>query len=149
MAVKRVLSTEDTNLSSSVIKANQKINYRDVDLSFEIKPSGDVYKKLDADAVKQSVKNLISTNFYEKPFDPFFGANITDLLFELADEFTAIEAEKNIRDAISYYEPRVEIVSISSNINQLQANTLDVSLTFRIINTIQEISIKTTLSRLR
>ena len=89
--VTKSFSTEDGNLSSSSIVSARTIYFKDIDLSMELKTSGDVYKKTHASAVKQSVKNIIMTNFYEKPFDPFFGANISGLLFELANDLTGEE----------------------------------------------------------
>ena len=61
----RIRSIEDGNLSST-IRTSRVSTFNDIDLTFEKKPSGDVYKKSDAAAVKQSVKNIISTNRLEK-----------------------------------------------------------------------------------
>ena len=57
----RVRSFEDGNLNST-IRTSRLQNFSDIDLLFDKKPSGDIYKKTDAAAVKQSVKNIISTN---------------------------------------------------------------------------------------
>ena len=64
----RAFSLEDKNLSTSTITTSRNRLYRDIDLSLAIKGNKDVYKKLDAAAVKQSVKNLVLTNHGEKPF---------------------------------------------------------------------------------
>ena len=71
----RQLSIEDGNLSSSILTSRKK-SYSDIDLLFERKPSGDIYQKTDADAVKQSVKNIVSTNRFEKPFEVFFPVQV-------------------------------------------------------------------------
>ena len=57
----RAYSTEDTNLSKSLI-SSRGTDYKDIDLAFAAKPAGDVFKKTDAAAVKQAVKNLLLTN---------------------------------------------------------------------------------------
>jgi hypothetical protein len=58
--------------------------YSDLDLLFKAHPiSGDVTVKTDADAVKRAVKNIVLTNYYERPFKPSLGGNIRGLLFEL------------------------------------------------------------------
>ena len=79
----RQLSIEDGNLKSSILTSRQK-KYSDLHLSFDKKPSGDIYKQQEAAAVKQSVKNIVSTNRNEKPFNVNFGADITGMLFELS-----------------------------------------------------------------
>ena len=143
----RVLSIEDGNLSSSIITSRDKL-YSDIDLLFERRPSGDIYKKTDADAVKQSVKNIVSTNRYEKPFEIFYGANITGMLFELADAGMGTHIEDQIQSAIEQYEPRAKILNIDVNSNT-DRNSLQVTLLFRIKSNEQEVELETTVSRLR
>ena len=143
----RILSIEDGNLSSSILTSRDKL-YSDIDLLFERRPSGDIYKKTDADAVKQSVKNIVSTNRYEKPFEIFYGANITGMLFELADDGMGTHIEDQIKSALEQYEPRAKIINIDVNSNP-DRNSLQVRLLFRIKSTEQEVELETTVSRLR
>ena len=148
MAIRRVLSTEDGNLQKSTLISSRAVDYLDIDLTFAKRPSGDIYKKKDAAAVKQSIKNLLLTDFYEKPFQPFFGGNLRAMLFELADEDAEDEIEDNIRDAITKYEPRAEILTISVNVLPDQ-NDMRVSVYFKIISTQETVTFTTNLSRLR
>jgi phage baseplate assembly protein W len=148
MAIRRVLSTEDGNLQKSTLISSRAVDYLDIDLTFAKRPSGDIYKKRDAAAVKQSIKNLLLTDFYEKPFQPFFGGNLRAMLFELADEDTEDEVEENIRNAINKYEPRAEILTISVNVLPDQ-NDMRVSVYFKIISTQETVTFTTNLSRLR
>ena len=143
----RQLSIEDGNLSSSILTSRKK-SYSDIDLLFERKPSGDIYRKTDADAVKQSVKNIVSTNRFEKPFEVFYGANITGMLFELADAGMGTHVEDQVRSAIEEYEPRARVLRINVFSNP-DRNTLQVELLFRVTSTEQEVELKTTVSRLR
>tara|TARA_R100001460_G_scaffold42179_1_gene78184 strand:- start:104 stop:541 length:438 start_codon:yes stop_codon:yes gene_type:complete len=143
----RQLSIEDGNLSSSILTSRRK-SYSDIDLLFERKPSGDIYRKTDADAVKQSVKNIVSTNRYEKPFEIFYGANITGMLFELADAGMGTHVEDQVKSAIQDYEPRARILRINVFSNP-DRNTLQVELLFRVTSTEQEVELQTTVSRLR
>ena len=96
MASTRVLSREDGNLSTSLIISSRSRAFKDIDLSFTAKDNGELYTKTDAAAVKQAVKNLIQTNYFEKPFMPLFGADLRSLLFELADE----DIEENCKSHI-------------------------------------------------
>ena len=148
MAIRRVLSTEDGNLQKSTLISSRAVDYLDIDLTFNKRPSGDIYKKRDAAAVKQSIKNLLLTDFYEKPFQPFFGGNLRAMLFELADEDTEDEVEDNIRNAINKYEPRAEILTITVNVLPDQ-NDIRVSVYFKIISTQETVTFTTNLSRLR
>jgi len=148
MAIRRVLSTEDGNLQKSTLISSRTVDYLDIDLTFAKRPSGDIYKKKDAAAVKQSIKNLLLTDFYEKPFQPFFGGNLRAMLFELADEDTEDEVEENIRNAINKYEPRAEILTITVNVLPDQ-NDMRVSVYFKIISTQETVTFTTNLSRLR
>jgi|TARA_B110000977_G_C11052359_1_gene482808 phage baseplate assembly protein W len=142
------LSAEDGTLGVSKIFGTRKNSYVDIDLSFAAKPSGEIYKKNESAAVKQAVKNLISTNYNEKPFKPRFGGNIRDLLFDLADEFTESDAISRIKFAIGSYEPRAEVVDVVAK-SIPERNQLGISVTFKVINTNEIITLTSTLARLR
>lgn len=148
MAIRRVLSTEDGNLQKRTLISSRTVDYLDVDLTFNKKPAGDIYKKRDAAAVKQSVKNLLLTDHYEKPFNPFFGANLRGMLFELADEDTESEVINNIINAVNEFEPRVEVQDISVIVLPDQ-NDMRVTIIFQIISTEEIVTFTTNLSRLR
>jgi len=67
----KILSTEDKDLQNSALTTSRSRVYSDIDLSFAVNTStGDIFKKKDAAAVKQSVKNILQTNRFEKPFKP-------------------------------------------------------------------------------
>lgn len=143
----RVRSIEDGNLNSTIRTSRLK-QFSDIDLSFDKKPSGDIYKKTDAAAVKQSVKNIISTNLLEKPFLDDFGANITGMLFELAQTGAPYRIKEQIKNSLYKYEPRAEIVDIECYPRD-DDNSLYVRVVFTVVSTREEVSVTTTLSRLR
>lgn len=144
----RALALEDKNLSVSSVNMVRRRVYSDIDLSFASKQNGDIYKKTEAAAVKQAVKNLILTNYHEKPFNPTFGCSIRSLLFELADDDTAFEIENNVKSAIERWEPRARLLSVIANV-ALDNNSVDVTVIFKVINTEEEVTFTTTLIRLR
>ena len=72
----RAFSIEDGNLATKSILTTQKRTYKDIDLSFAKKTTGEIFKKTDAAAVKQAVKNVLLTSRLEKPFNPDFGAGL-------------------------------------------------------------------------
>jgi len=123
--------------------------YRDLDLRFNVHPvKKDVTKHLNEYAVINSVKNLVSTNFFEKPFNPEFGSNLRALLFEPVDEITAVHIERAITEVIKNYEPRVRVVDVTAAATA-DENRYDVKMTFAILNNQNTITINFFLERIR
>lgn len=147
MAITRALSIEDGNLETSLI-SDREIKYSDIDLSFEAKPSGDVYKKLDAAAVKQAVKTVLLTNRFDKPFRPSFGADLQGLLFDLADPLIENDIRDKIIANIQAYEPRARIITLDVRVRP-DNHEVNVTITFEIVSTREKITITTSVSRLR
>tara|TARA_R100000951_G_scaffold115714_3_gene124720 strand:+ start:439 stop:885 length:447 start_codon:yes stop_codon:yes gene_type:complete len=148
MATTRVLSAQDGTQNTSTLVTSRTRLYRDIDLSFTAKPNGEIYVKRDAAAVTQALKNLIQTNYYEKPFQPFFGGNIRAMLFELVDEDSEEELAEQIMRAIDTYEPRAQVVGLDVTVNPDQ-NALSVTIEYQVVNTEEIITFTTTISRLR
>lgn len=146
--VSRAFAIEDGNLQSSRIVVSKTKKYSDIDLTFALKPNKDVYKKQDAAAVKQSVKNILLTNYAEKPFLPNFGANLNDFLFNLDTEFDNDLLEESIRSAIESYEPRAKVLNVKVS-TLSDYNSVRVTVTFKILSTSETLSISLDLTRLR
>ena len=107
--------------------------YRDLDLFFSKKQgSDDINKVTNIEAVKRSVRNLVLTNFYEKPFHPEIGSGVRGMLFELATPLTAIALSQAIEDVINNYEPRAIINFV--NVNLSDRNSYDVTISFAVNN---------------
>lgn len=123
--------------------------YTDLDLNFIASPStGDIAKRYDENAIKQSVKNLILTNHYERLFHPEIGSQVSSLLFEPADPMLKAMLEQAITNTINNHEPRVRLISVEVNMNP-DNNAVYVSITFRILNTEQPITVNMILQRTR
>lgn len=145
----KILSTEDKDLQNSALTTSRSRVYSDIDLSFAVNTStGDIFKKKDAAAVKQSVKNILQTNRFEKPFKPDFGADIRGLLFELADDDSEDDLREQIIGAISRFEPRADIQNLDVNFT-VDQNTVRVRIEFKILSIDETVSLETTVSRLR
>lgn len=143
----KAFSAEDGNLSSSIVTSTGT-NYLDIDLAFKPRPSGDLYKKRDAAAVKQSVKNLLLTSLDEKPFQPNFGANLNSALFALDTDYDPEYIQDLIADAIKTYEPRARVLEISLQLEP-EYNSLDATIVFQVVNTGEVVSVDVALARLR
>lgn len=148
MAVVKSLSIEDANLNKISLVGSRSRDYSDLDLSFAKKSNGDVFKKTDAAAVKQAVKTLIQTNFGEKPFNYFFGANIRALLFEPVTPDVVDEIETNIRLAIQNFEPRASLLDVRV-LDEIDKNSINVSIKFKIVNTEEIVELETAFARSR
>ena len=89
-------------------------SFRDFSLTFEKNAvTNDVLSLKNEAAIKESVKNIVLYNFYEKPFDPFFGGNIIGLLFENSTPTRVLEVKNRIEQSIEIHEPRVTAVSVT------------------------------------
>ena len=144
----RQFSTEDGNLEVVPITGSRTVAYKDIDLTLAKKPNGDVYKKQDAAAVKQAVKNLLLTNFGEKPFEPFYGGNLNRFLFNLDTEFDEVDIEDAVAQAIANYEPRAILRQVISKLNSDQ-NSVTVKVRFQVINVAETQEVNIELTRLR
>lgn len=143
-------SREDQgDLNTSTVKSARNKEHVDIDLNFTPKAtSGDIFKKTQLSAVKQSIKNLLMTNRLEKPFVANFGANITGMLFELADGESDYFLKKDIISTIQIFEPRVQVLNLDVKVDP-DYNRLGVKLEFKIRNTNEVAEFSTTLRRLR
>jgi phage baseplate assembly protein W len=108
--------------------------YSDIDFTFTKKPvTADVALSFDGQAVIRSIRNLLSTNHYERPFNPDLGANLNALLFEPISPLTSSALETEITNTIKNYEPRASIQSVVVN-SQPDYNAYNVTLSFFIEN---------------
>mgnify|MGYP001206007515 FL=1 len=143
----RAFSIEDGSLDKSIV-SSRNVDYKDIDLTFSAKPAGDIFKKIDAAAVKQSVKNLLLTSRGEKPFNNFFGSNLNSALFGLDTEFDPEFVQNLIFDAITNHEPRARVLSVTVQLKP-ENNTLDTTVKFQVVNTKEIVTVDVSLARVR
>jgi phage baseplate assembly protein W len=144
----KAFSIEDGNLAQIPITSSRTRLYKDLDLEFLNRPSGDIYKKTDAAAVKQAIKNLLMTNRFEKPFRPNFGGGLNEFLFSLSTEFDEIDIQERIFDVITSYEPRAAVQKV--NVTLLpDNNSINVTVAFQVISTREVVELTLSLVRLR
>lgn len=144
----KAFALEDGNLNTTRITSTKKVVYTDLDLFFSPKPSGDVYKKQDAAAVKQSVKNILMTNFMEKPFNNSFGGNLNSFLFELDTNVEADILRDQIFETVTLHEPRALMRDVFISLDP-EKNTINVTVSFQVLNSVEPVSLELALTRLR
>lgn len=123
--------------------------YSDIDFNFIAHPNTrDVSLKYDEEAVKQSIRNLILTRNYERPFRSDIGSQLNSLLFEPASPLLSAMMQKTIIDTINNYEPRADLLNVSVDFTT-ENNNAYVNIVFRIKNTQTPVSINLILERTR
>ena len=144
----KAFSIEDGNqLGTSVVGA-RSLDYSDIDLVFAAKPAGDIFKKTAIAAVKQSVKNLLLTNRFEKPFDVTFGGNLSDFLFELETGDEAELIADNIIEAVELHEPRARVINVDVNLRP-DSNNVRITVVFEVLSVGETVTLDLNLTRLR
>ena len=124
--------------------------YTDLDLFFAKKAtSKDISKVTDIQAVKRSIRNLVLTNHYEKPFHPEIGSGVRGILFELMTPITAYVLTQQIQTVIENFEPRAKLISVRAQPN-LDRNEYECTIEFYVANAPTElVDLTVFLERLR
>ena len=122
--------------------------YSDIDLFFTLHPiTKDITLKTDAEAVKRSVRNIVSTNFYERPFKPNFGSNLRSKLFETNDSRGRNSLIRRIEESISMLEPRVRNLKVS--VADADENAVNLLITYTIVNSTRPATVEFKVTRTR
>jgi len=124
-------------------------SFRDLDLDFSRNAvTNDVNVVEDVVAVKRALRNLIQTNFYERPFQPELGCGIRELLFENFTPMTKVFLESKIEEVIINYEPRVQLQNVAVDDDQ-DKNRLVVDIYFYVVGVPGPQVVQTFLQRVR
>lgn len=111
-------------ISKKFVDLNPKFNKHPI--------TGDLPVIKNEDAIKQSVKNIVLTIRGEKPFRPFFGASVSSSLFENFDPTIIDDIALSIEDALTAYEPRVEVTEVEV-LEDIDNNSLEVTVNYTIV----------------
>lgn len=123
--------------------------FSDIDMGFLLNPvSKDISRKYDENSIKQSIKNLIMTRNFERPFQSNIGSQVMTMLFEPMTPLIKATIKKTIVNTISAHEPRVNLLDVSVLLSP-DNNGVYVTVTFSIVNTSAPISVDLFLERTR
>ena len=123
--------------------------YKDLDLDFGRNiVTHDVNKLTDVESVKRSVRNLINTNHFERPFHPEIGGNVRALLFEPMTPLTALNLQRKVEEVLNNFEPRAKITQILAD-PDIDRNGYKLEIKFYVIGVQNPITVETFLERLR
>jgi len=129
--------------------ANLQKIYSDIDFNFTKKPGGgDIALSYDQQSVIRSIRNLLLTNHYERPFNPDLGSNMNALLFQPISSMTSSQLKTTIETTINNYEPRAILKNVM--VQPLDdKNAYNVSITFFLENATQSTTLSVILERNR
>lgn len=123
--------------------------FSDLSLNFTAHPvKGDVIKLIDDDAIKRSVRNLVLTNHFERPFHPEIGSNVRKLLFDNITSVTSFQIQREIIDVIQNFEPRVQMKQVTVVVDP-DNNGYNATIEFYILNSGRFVTVDYFLERLR
>ena len=142
------MASYDAGTLTNESKRSAKI-FKDLNLDFQQNSATkDIQRVEDVEAVKRSVRNLISLNHYEKPFHPEIGSNLRGMLFENITPQISHYIGKQIEFLIKNYEPRCRLVEVANRPN-IDRNGYSVSISFYVVNSPNPVQVETFLERLR
>ena len=123
--------------------------FKDLNLDFQQNSATkDIQKLTDVEAVKRSVRNLVNTNHYEKPFHPEIGSNLRGMLFELMSPQMNHVISKQIENLINNYEPRCNLTQVHTQ-PMFDRNGYSVQISFMVNNYQEPVIVESFLERLR
>lgn len=114
-----------------------KIIYSDFDVNLLVNPiTHDVVKKTNVNSVRQSLRLLLNTLFYDRLFQPNVGSRLKDLLFSLLDDYELLLAENEIKSLINLYEPRIILneLFINQSLNNEYVVEIRIDFTVKTLN---------------
>lgn len=122
---------------------------KDIDMAFVAHPlTGDLATKTNESAVKQSIKNIVLTSYYERGFYVEFGTPLKESLFELVTPQDSITIRDRIDQAIKNFEPQAELIDVFVRLEP-KDNSLHANVIYTYVNNPSEQSINIDLERIR
>ena len=123
--------------------------YSDLDLDFtKHAVSKDVGKKYDVEAVKKSVRHLVYTMHYERPFHPEIGCMVHSLLFENATPMMAVAVQRTIEDTLNNLEPRIRLLDVMV-IPREDENAFEITIVFNVVSQNEPVELSLFLKEVR
>ena len=112
-----------------------KQSFKDLNLGFKKHPvTDDLVVTKDEAAIKQAIVSLLLTDPGKRLFQPELGSGLRSFLFEPLDSATAALINASVRDTLDRYEPRIDIIDITTTPNS-DENGYEVSLSFEVVGT--------------
>ena len=107
--------------------------FKDISAIFEVNPlNDDLIVLKNSNAIARSIRNLIFTNRGDKPFNPFLGSRVNEMLFDPMDQISSVSLKSELERTINSFEPRVNLnkVTVTPNFDE---NQYDIIIKYQII----------------
>lgn len=131
------------------LSRNQDILYADLRMDMLLNPvNSDVSRSTDEEAIRNSLRNILLTNKGERLFNPGFGGNIRELLFDNIGLGSKEIIEANVESVIKNYEPRIILIKTEISLSP-DLNSATITVTFMMINKQEPITLSVILDRAR
>lgn len=135
--------------TGSINPLRKEVQFSDLSITMTAHPvTGGIAIKKNAEAVVGALKNVILTNRFERPYNPLFGADIRNRLFENFDLVEQVNIEEDIKAAINNFEPRVRVSEVTA-ISAAGSNAVQINITFYIVNEVQPLTVGIQIERTR
>jgi len=107
--------------------------FKDISAIFEVNPlNDDLIALKNSNAIARSIRNLIFTNRGDKPFKPFLGSRVSEMLFDPMDPMSSTAIKSEIERTINSFEPRVKLEKVEVT-PDYDGNQYDVLIKYQII----------------
>jgi|TARA_B100000003_G_scaffold207803_1_gene226307 phage baseplate assembly protein W len=107
--------------------------FKDFSIGFKANPNTEDFSVVkNENAIKQSIRNLVSTGMYERPFQPNTGSRLREMLFEPYDVFLGEDLKEEIKNVVARFEPRVVLNDVRITPGD-DDNTLDIEVDYTIV----------------
>ena len=80
--------------------------------------------------ITQSLRVLLTTNLNERLMRPNYGGGLDLLLFAPIDQRTITKIQNTISDAVLLYEPRVDLVRVQVDNDDIEAGLLKINIEY-------------------
>lgn len=109
---------------------------------------GQLGRVVDEQSVIQSIKNLIRTNLGERLYQPQVGSGVNAMLFELNDLPSHAALEFQIKNTLTYNEPRILLIDVDVDYG-FDEHEVEVTIKFMLINKTEPTTLTFLLKRVR
>ncbi len=95
----------------------------------------------DDDKIAQSIYIILSTPLGQRVMRPTFGSRLHELIFMPANPETLGLAELYVKEALEFWEPRIELTYISADVDPANRHVLLINVHYRVKATHDERSL--------
>lgn len=137
------------NLKRTVDALNKENQFADFFNNFDTSLNkNDITLRVNEEAVKNSIRNLLLTNRGDRFFNPTLGGDVRAMLFENISSITSNNLKDLIETAIENYEPRAQLLDVSV-VPDFDRNAYNITIVFSVINNSDPVFLELLLNRIR